>query len=219
VKVRIEARYEAKSGTTSDIFTKPMGIKEALLLGEDMEQTGRINELLFIDEQDVSWNKKELGKFIKKVETEPHDIVLYFDGGFDQKTNKSGLGIVIYYRQNNTPYRIRKNALVEELTTNNEAEYAALHLGMQELEWLGVQRMPVTFIGDSQVVVNQLNDEWPCFEPVLSRWIDRIEETTRRIRISPTYELIPRTENKEADWLAGQALKDVNISSEIEMRE
>lgn len=218
MKVRIEAVYETKQGTRSDLYTEPKSVKEALLIGEDMEQTGRIKKLLFLDEENGSWTKKELRKFIEKVSTEPHHIVVYFDGGFDQITKRAGLGLVIYYSQNNRSYRIRKNARVEELTTNNEAEYAALHLSMQELGWLGIERIPVTFIGDSQVVVNQLKDEWPCYDPVLNRWMDRIEDTVHRMRLSPTYQLISRKDNKEADWLASQALKEVNISSEIEIK-
>src|SRR5699024_11797205 len=70
-------------------------------------------------------------------------ISVYFDGGFDGNTRTSGLGCVIYFEQNDKSWRQRKNALVEELETNNEAEYAALHLAVQEMELIGVHHLPV----------------------------------------------------------------------------
>ena len=51
--------------------------------------------------------------------------------------------------------------LLAELTSNNEAEYAALYLSLQELDLLNVHHLPVRFIGDSQVVINQMGGEWP----------------------------------------------------------
>lgn len=217
MQIRIEAIYKTKKGMQTKLETEYMSLAEGLIIAEDMEKTGRIHQLMFIDTEDIAWSKKELHKLTEEVKEEPHDITVYFDGGFDQATKKSGLGAVIYYKQNNRNYRMRKNALVEQLVSNNEAEYAALHLSMQELEALGVSRLPVTFIGDSQVVVNQLNDEWPCFEPELNKWMDRVEEIADRMRIKPTYQLIPRTKNKEADQLADQALKGIDIFSNAEL--
>lgn len=219
LKVKIEAIYQAKKGPKTTFETEFLSINEGLLLAEDMEKTGRIHQLTFIDTNEANWAKKELKKLVEEIEAEPHDIVVYFDGGFDKTTNTSGLGVVIYYKQNDEPYRIRKNAMVKQLRTNNEAEYAALHLSMKELEQLSVSRLPVTFIGDSQVVINQLNDEWPCFEPELNRWMDRIEEIVKRMRIMPTYKIIPRTKNKEADRLADQALQGIDIASNLQLDE
>jgi len=217
MEVRIELTYRTPSGTEAVLHTEEMLIKKALLIAEDLEKTGRMKKLIFIDQYDTSWTKKQLQKFIEEIQTEPHNITVYFDGGFDQKTKKSGLGCVIYYEQNNKSFRLRKNALVEELKTNNEAEYAALHLGLVELENLGAHHLTVTFIGDSQVVTNQLNDEWPCFEPELNAWMDRIENMLQKAGISAVYELIPRKKNREADHLASQALRGVDISSTIKL--
>jgi len=144
-------------------------------------------------------------------------VTVYFDGGFDLKTKKSGLGCVIYYDKNGKSFRLRKNATVEELDTNNEAEYAALHLGLQELKLLDVHHLSVTFVGDSMVVINQLNDEWPCYEAELSKWMDRIENELKRLGITPEYELVSRKKNREADQLASQALNDIEIMSTKEM--
>lgn len=209
----ITCTYKIPRGIATIFNSDEIHIKEAILLAEDLEKTGRVKHLTFEDQHRQSWTLKELKKLTKEVQTEPHDITIYFDGGFDVKTKQSGLACVIYYEQNDQRYRIRKNIRTEGLTSNNEAEYAALHLGVKELELLNVQHLPVTCIGDSMVVINQIGGDWACYEENFLAWIDRIEAQMNSLGIKPTYQLIPRQENKEADRLATQALKGVEISS------
>ncbi|WP_077330075.1 reverse transcriptase-like protein [Virgibacillus siamensis] len=216
MNVRIKCTYSTPKGTEAVFYSEEMQAKKALLLAEDLEKTGRMKNVLFIDHTDYHWNMKEIRKQLEEIQTEPHEVSVFFDGGFDLKTKKSGLGCAIYYEQNGKAYRLRKNAIVDELQSNNEAEYAALHLGLQEIENLGVHRMIVTFAGDSRVVIHQLDGEWPCYEAELSSWADRIEEKMKRLGIDPEYEIVPRKQNREADQLATQALKGVEIESVVE---
>ncbi|SDQ93981.1 ribonuclease HI [Virgibacillus subterraneus] len=218
MNVRLELTYKTPKGTETTFSSEEMRAKKALLLAEDLEKTGRMKNIMFIDNHENRWNLKELRKQMEEIKTEPHNVTIYFDGGFDLKTNKSGLGCAIYYEQNNKSYRLRKNAIVEELETNNEAEYAALHLGLQELELLGVHHLPVTFIGDSQVVINQLKEDWPCYEEELAKWADRIESHVSQLGIDAEYKLVSRKGNKEADQLASQALKEIEITSTSEVK-
>ena len=111
--------------------------------------------------------------------------------------------------------------LPAELISNNEAEYAALYLCLQELELLNVHHLPVRFIGDSQVVINQLSGEWPVYEKGLSGWADRIEQKLKDLSIQPEYELVQRKLNSEADRLATQSLNGISITatSEVTMDE
>lgn len=88
---------------------------------------------------------------------------------------------------------------------------------LKELELLGVHHLPVTFIGDSQVVINQLSGEWAVIEPSLSGWADRIEAKMKKLGLDPTYELVPRKENGEADRLATQALNGIEIIANSEL--
>lgn len=205
--------YKTPKGLETTFRSDELRLKEAILLAEDLEKTGRLKKVLFTDQQGQQWTLKQLKKLTKEIETEPHHITVYFDGGFDVKTKQTGLGCAIYYEQNHQTYRMRKNATVEGIESNNEAEYAALHMGVKELELLGVQHLPVTFIGDSMVVINHLSEDWPCYEEEFLVWIERIETYVDRLRIHPTYELIPRKGNKEADQLATQALKGIEIFS------
>ncbi len=213
----MELIYKTSKGVETRFFSDEMKMEKAILIAEDMDKTGRLKKVSFIDVQNRTWSLKELKKFVEGLQTEPHHISVYFDGGFDQNTKKSGLGCVIYYEQNGKQFRIRKNAFVEDIETNNEAEYAALYFGLQELEDLGVHHLPVRFIGDSQVVINQLSGDWPCYEEALSKWADRVEDKMKQMGIHPGYEAISRKKNREADHLASQALEGVEISSNIQL--
>ncbi|MBB5323546.1 ribonuclease HI [Anoxybacillus tepidamans] len=198
---------------TSDVLPA----EKALLLAEDFEKTGRVKELTFIDRRNTIWTKKELVKLLQEIESEPHDIIAYFDGGFDNETLEAGVGAAIYYQQNHQPYRLRVNRRLGQLKSNNEAEYAAFWFAVQMLEELGVHHLPVVFRGDSHVVLNQLSGAWPCFEKEYNAWLDRIEAKLKELGIQPIYEPISRKQNKEADQLARQALEGKIIASTIEL--
>ncbi|WP_078546240.1 ribonuclease H family protein [Litchfieldia alkalitelluris] len=217
MKVMIEWIYKTPKNMEVLLTSEMMLAADALKISDDFERTGRVKELHFYDEQHLKWTKKELTKLLKEIETEPQNIVAYFDGGFDLNTNKAGLGSAIYYIQNNREYRVRANEVFDELETNNEAEYAAFWFTVLKLEEIGVRHTKVTFKGDSQVVLNQLSGDWPCFEDVLNKWLDRIEEKLKELGIRPEYSPIPRKQNSETDKLATQALEGVIVSSKLEI--
>jgi ribonuclease HI len=217
MEIRIKWGYKTPKGTETVFHSEEMPAAKALLLAEDLERTGRAKNLAFIDRYDSNWSLKELKKYLKGIETEPHNIKVYFDGGFNPGTNASGLGCAIYYEQSGKFYRLRRNAAAAEHLSNNEAEYAALYLSLQELELLNVHDMPVRFIGDSKVVINQMDGDWPVIEVNLAKWADRIDGKMKKLGIQPEYELLPRKNNAEADQLATQALNGINITGTIEI--
>jgi len=217
MNILIEWIYRIPKGAETVFRSEEMPAAQAILFAEDLARTGRAKNVLFIDRFDTTWTVKEMKGYLKGIETEPHNITVYFDGGFDLATRRSGLGCVIYYEQSGKSYRLRQNAPSAELISNNEAEYAALYLGLQELEFLNVHHLPVQFIGDSQVVINQLIGEWPALENNLSSWADRIEEKMKELGIQPEYKLVQRKLNSEADRLATQALNGVSITATSEV--
>ena len=217
MNILIEWSYKIPKGVETVFRSEEMPAAQALLFAEDLERTGRTKNITLIDRFDSTWTVKEMKGYLKGIETEPHNITVYFDGGFDRATSKSGLGCVIYYEQSGKSYRLRRNASYDELTSNNEAEYAALYLSIQELELLNVHHLPIRFIGDSQVVINQLGGDWPALENNLSRWADRIDEKLKDLGILPEYELVPRKINSEADRLATQSLNGISITATREI--
>jgi len=213
LKLILEWTYRTKSGASTTFTSPQLTPHEALLFAEDIEKTGRVKQLTITDEYDSTWMMKELKKYIKELETEPHDITLYFDGSFDHHSNTAGLGIVIFYTQNNMRYRLRKNTHFEYIESNNEAEYAALSFAINECIELGAHHQPINIKGDSQVVINQMNGEWPAYEKNLARWADQIDALLIKHGFEASYEFIARNYNKEADQLANQALQGIEISA------
>lgn len=218
MNVLIEWIYRTAKGLETAFRSEEMAASQAILIAEDMQKTGRVKSLRFVDRYDSSWTIKEMKSYLKGIETEPHNVTVYFDGGFDRTTKTAGLGCVIYYDQSGKSYRLRRNTSIQGLMSNNEAEYAALHLSLQELEMLGVHHLPVKFVGDSRVVINHMSEEWPVIEQNLFSWADRIEAKMKALGIDPEYELVSRKANTEADRLATQALNAVEISAMIEIK-
>jgi ribonuclease HI len=217
MKLSIEWKYQTPKRQEISLRSEFLPANETLLLAEDFEKTGRVKELVFYDEQDTKWTKKEILKLLKEIDTEPSDIIAYFDGGYDLASQTAGLGIAIYFVQNGKKYRIRKNVKIAEIDSNNEAEYVALWNVLLSLEEMGANHVPVIFRGDSIVVLNQLSGAWPCFEDNLNQWLDRIEGKIKQQGFIPKYEPISRKQNNEADKLATQALQGVNVISKLEI--
>lgn len=218
MKITIEWTYKTKNGIETIFRSDEMPPAHALTIGEDLEKTGRAKKIQFIDQHDSTWMSKELKKYIKEIDTEPHNVRVYFDGGYDVQTSNAGLGIAIYYEQSGKSYRLRRNAPASDLNSNNEAEYAALHLAIIQLNLLDVHHQTVQFLGDSQVVINQMSGEWPAYEKDLANWADRIDEKLNDLGITPEFELVPRKLNAEADRLATQSLQGIGITGQIELQ-
>ncbi|MFJ8236230.1 reverse transcriptase-like protein [Ureibacillus sp. NPDC094379] len=217
MKITIEWTYRAKNGEETVFRSDEIPPALALHIAEDLEKTGRAKNITFIDQHDSTWMAKELKKYIKEIETEPHNVTVYFDGGYDIGTSYSGFGCVIYFEQNGKSYRLRRNAAASGLTSNNESEYGALNFSIVELDLLDVHHQTVRFIGDSQVVINQMSGEWPAYEKDLAAWADRIDAKLAEMGIQAEYELVPRKDNAEADKLATQALQGIDISGKVEL--
>jgi len=217
MKITIEWTYKIPRGGMETVFrSDQMEAGKALKMAEDIEKTGRIKNLLLIDPHGSTWTMKELKRYLKEIEEEPHNITVYFDGGYDLKTAVSGLGCAIYFEQNGKQKRLRRNVQAVGHKSNNEAEYAALHLSIIELELLNVHHMNVRFLGDSQVVINQMSGEWAVLEPNLLSFTDRIDAALKKLGIEAEYEHISRKMNGEADRLASQALQGIEIAAQVE---
>src|SRR5690625_7306917 len=106
-----------------------------------------MKNLWFRDDHDGRWSLKELKKYRAGIQEEPHHLQVYFDGGFDHATKRAGLGCVIYYEQNNKKYRLRTNTFDENMMTNNEAEYAALHIATHVYARISIHHQSVNYIG------------------------------------------------------------------------
>ena len=86
--------------------------------------------------------------------------------------------------------------------TNNQVEYEAIILGLEALSNLITSSIEV--LGDSQLVINQLNGDYMCLSPILRIYY----ETTKNLLSKfddVTLSLVPRFFNKEASYMAQRA--------------
>lgn len=217
MNVIVKWKYKTPRGINAWMTSDELPMHQAMLMAKDIEKTGRSIDLYFLDHHGTKWSLKEFERYTSKKEESPSSFEMLFDGSFDKETKESGCGAVIYFFEGRKKKRIRVNKSLSYLENNNEAEYAALWTGLQQLKEINVDDTEIVIKGDSKVVISQLSGEWAVYEPLLSKWMDRIEETLSELRLQPIYEYISRNDNKEAHRLAVQALKGTEIDSVIEL--
>lgn len=126
-------------------------------------------------------------------------VTVEFDGASRGNPGPSSAAFVI--RDEDGILRRDASAIGEG--TNNEAEYIALLRGLNEIQELGFER--VEAIGDSELVVKQVDGEWKCraknLKPLYEEIIEIIDDLEE-------FEIrhVPRGANTEADELANAAL-------------
>lgn len=217
MKVRLQWTYEIpKTKRKVTMQSALLETSECIELLNDLEKTGRLNEVTIFDENDTAWTKKQWLRHLERKETEPHEVTAYVDGNFDRASKRAGIGIVIYYKKDGATWRVRLNDEFDYLHDNNEAEFAALYRLLLELEQLGVRAQKLTVFVDSLTVQKQAAGEWPCYEKNYAYWLDKVDAIADKLHLTIAYELIERNDNKEADRLASQALRGTLIESTTE---
>jgi ribonuclease HI/ADP-ribose pyrophosphatase YjhB (NUDIX family) len=101
--------------------------------------------------------------------TTSSDITIYSDGGSRGNPGPSAAGFVIINQQQEV---IAEGGEYLGITTNNQAEYHGVRLGLEKAIELGVRR--IDFKVDSMLVVNQMNGQykiknrelWPIHERI-----------------------------------------------------
>ncbi len=132
----------------------------------------------------------------------PHlkEAKLYADGGSRGNPGPSASGFAILDMDDKV---IVKEGIYLGVTTNNQAEYQALKLGLEEAKKMGISRVHVYM--DSLLVVNQIKrifkvknrDLWPIHEAI-------VQLSATFSEVSFTH--VPRELNKIADGAVNEAL-------------
>src|SRR5690606_17537462 len=86
------------------------------------------------------------------VETSKDHLVLYTDGGSRGNPGPSAAGFVV---MNDKEHVIHEGGMYLGITTNNQAEYQAVMLGLEKAFEMGARTVDVRL--DSLLVVNQMN--------------------------------------------------------------
>lgn len=164
-------------------------------------------------EEKVTDKDKELAQLIDALIEEPlakvntskvklgvKEVKLFADGGSRGNPGPSASGYALLDDEDNI---ITKSGVYLGITTNNQAEYQALKIGLEECLKQGVREVQVFM--DSLLVVNQMKgvfkvknrDLWPIHES-----IKELAKQFKRV----TYTHVPREFNKIADAEVNETL-------------
>jgi ribonuclease HI len=141
----------------------------------------------------------------KVIQPSPKNVdVLYFDGCSKGNPGPSGIGAVLYKNKIETWSDSR---YIGNKRTNNEAEYCALIMGLENAIRSNIKKLSVC--GDSLLVINQVNGVYKVKHINLLPLYERvIELKTQFTNIDFTH--VYRNDNKRADQLSNIALEVIN---------
>lgn len=131
-------------------------------------------------------------------------LILNTDGGSRGNPGPAACGIVVYDASGRELHQLQKTI---GSTTNNQAEYQALVLGL-ELILEKYQQAEVLVRMDSELVVRQLKGEYKMKNAELRPWFDRIKSLVSLLGGPVTFEHVRREQNKLADQLVNAALDE-----------
>ena len=126
---------------------------------------------------------------------------LYFDGCSKGNPGLAGAGAVIYDQSSVEVWCLAQ--LVGTNSTNNEAEYTGLLIGLRHAVEMGVSELMVR--GDSQLIIRQLKGEYKVKSVSLKPLYLEAVELISRIHIVQ-FEHVYREFNKRADELSNMGI-------------
>ncbi|XP_057530798.1 uncharacterized protein LOC130809160 [Amaranthus tricolor] len=119
---------------------------------------------------------------------------LYVDGSSTQSASGAGLLIV-----SSAGVRMERAVRFEFATSNNEAEYEALLMGLRICYETGAKKLSA--FSDSQLIVGQVNGEFEAKDDSMKMYLQQVKEFVQKFD-KFTLEHIPRSQNAQADSLA-----------------
>jgi ribonuclease HI len=123
----------------------------------------------------------------------------YFDGASRGNPGAAGAGALI---ADDRGTAVWETSVPLGVRTNNEAEYLALLLLLEEADRRGIREMEV--FGDSRLVISQVSRLWKINEPRLRELAERVWALCEGKTVRFVW--IPRERNTRADALSNQAL-------------
>jgi ribonuclease HI len=127
-------------------------------------------------------------------------VTIHVDGGARGNPGPAGVGVVITDREGIVIDRA--NAYIGE-STNNEAEYRALLLGLDRAHALGAREIDV--VNDSELIAHQITGRYKVKKETLRMLHQQARaalEGFERWSIRP----VPRERNEDADALVNEAI-------------
>ena len=133
------------------------------------------------------------------------EYLLQFDGCSKGNPGLAGAGAVIFNYENEI---WGSSKFVGAKTTNNEAEYSGLIMGLEKALDLGIRNLAVE--GDSLLVIKQMNGEFKVKSENLYTLYNDAKELEKKFD-SITFNHIYRSSNKRADELSNLCLNAFSL--------
>lgn len=166
---------------------------------DELTESARL--LLGISQQEVATEKSD---DIVGVSMAPEgavsDLIIYSDGGSRGNPGPSASGFVIMNSQEEV---LHQGGLYLGITTNNQAEYHGVRLGLEKAIEMGAKK--VDFRMDSLLVVNQLNGIYKIKNRELWPIHERIKELATQFE-SVEFSHVRREFNQLADGMVNKIL-------------
>lgn len=129
-------------------------------------------------------------------------LTIYTDGASRGNPGPAAYGFVILDRAGNI---IHKKGNAIGITTNNVAEYTAVHEALKYAAGIKSRISGIELYADSKLVAEQLSGRFKVKAKHLKPIIEKIKILTLELG-GISYSYIPRSQNKLADSLANLAL-------------
>ena len=131
-------------------------------------------------------------------------VTIYTDGAARGNPGPAAIGVII---KNGAGLIIEKISQRLGVTTNNQAEYQAIIIGLGKAIELGAKNTVVK--SDSELVVEQINGRYKIKNTALRSLYQKVVQLTGSLE-SFSISYIPREQNAAADALANKALDNSN---------
>jgi mutator protein MutT len=157
--------------------------------------------LLGISQQQIQSVKTEelIGNDVTETTNTDH-VIIYSDGGSRGNPGPSASGFVVMSRQEHV---IHEGGMYLGITTNNQAEYHGVRLGLEKALEMGART--VDFRIDSLLVVNQMNGIYTIKNRELWPIHERIQELVKKFD-KVTFTHVKREFNQLADGMVNKIL-------------
>jgi mutator protein MutT len=166
---------------------------------EELTESAKL--LLGISQQTITSVKEQelIGKDVTNT-TDISHVIVYSDGGSRGNPGPSASGFVV---MNSQEHVIHEGGMYLGITTNNQAEYHGVRLGLEKALEMGART--VDFRIDSMLVVNQMNGSYQIKNRELWPINERIRELVTKFD-KVTFSHVKREFNQLADGMVNKIL-------------
>lgn len=149
--------------------------------------------------------KTPVNKIIDTIDTIDFDYKLFFDGASKGNPGLAGAGAVIYHYEKEI---WSGHKFIGEKSTNNQAEYSGLIIGLNKAIELNIKSLLVN--GDSLLVINQMSGTYKCNSENLLPFYNLAKELSKNFD-TIKFQHIYRIFNKRADDLSNIAIQNFKV--------